>query len=266
LNQPPSVAAAAPFVRVLARMFTGSRRNAAIGLPRVPLDELYAIPAANWIAERGGEVRPSAPAHIVCDGDRLPHVAVRGERLDAGAVISAVPWHGLERTVMQAPDVLQDTLRRAAMMQSSPIVTVNLWFDRPVTPVPFVGLPGRTWQWVFDKRQAFGEAASHLSLVSSGADSVVAEPNTALIERALAEVRGALPDAGGALMHRAIVVRERRATFSLAPGEPRRPSAATPVRGLFLAGDWIDTGLPGTIESAVVSGHRAAQMVADSRS
>jgi uncharacterized protein with NAD-binding domain and iron-sulfur cluster len=54
-------------------------------------------------------------------------------------------------------------------------------------------------------------------------------------------------------------VREPRATFSLAPGEPPRPGTGTPVRGFYLAGDWIDTGLPGTIESAVASGHRAAE-------
>jgi hydroxysqualene dehydroxylase len=53
-------------------------------------------------------------------------------------------------------------------------------------------------------------------------------------------------------------VREKHATFSLAQGQPPRPGTETPVKGLFLAGDWIDTGLPGTIESAVVSGHRAA--------
>ena len=57
---------------------------------------------------------------------------------------------------------------------------------------------------------------------------------------------------------RGTVIRERRATFSLGPDEPSRPGVITDVPGLFLAGDWIDTGLPGTIESAVVSGHRAA--------
>ena len=56
-------------------------------------------------------------------------------------------------------------------------------------------------------------------------------------------------------------MRERRATFSLAPGQPARPATVTGVRGLFLAGDWIDTGLPATIESAVRSGHRAADAV-----
>ncbi|MBE3135636.1 MAG: FAD-dependent oxidoreductase, partial [Acidobacteria bacterium] len=66
------------------------------------------------------------------------------------------------------------------------------------------------------------------------------------------------PAARGAAIVAARVVRERRATFSLAPGQAPRPSTRTPVRQLYLAGDRIDTGLPGTIESAVVSGHRAA--------
>ena len=60
---------------------------------------------------------------------------------------------------------------------------------------------------------------------------------------------------------RATAVRERRATFSLAAGEPVRPDTITPLAGFLLAGDWIDTGLPATIESAVVSGHRAARAV-----
>jgi hydroxysqualene dehydroxylase len=59
-------------------------------------------------------------------------------------------------------------------------------------------------------------------------------------------------------LRHSLVLRERRATFSLRPGGPPRPSTLTPVAGLILAGDWIDTGLPATIESAVVSGHRAA--------
>jgi uncharacterized protein with NAD-binding domain and iron-sulfur cluster len=59
------------------------------------------------------------------------------------------------------------------------------------------------------------------------------------------------------------VVREKRATFSVAPGQPPRPSARTGVPGLFLAGDWIDTGLPATIEGAVWSGHLAGNMAAE---
>jgi zeta-carotene desaturase len=129
-----------------------------------------------------------------------------------------------------------------------------------VTDVPFVGLPGRTMQWVFDKRQAFGEEASHLSMVASGAEAIVARANQDLIDLAVTDIRGSLPAAAEARVLRATVVREKKATFSIAPGQPARPATETPVRGLLLAGDWIATGLPATIESAVVSGYRAAEL------
>ena len=67
-------------------------------------------------------------------------------------------------------------------------------------------------------------------------------------------------------MRKGLAVREKRSTFSLAPDAPPRPQTTTPVEGFFLAGDWIDTGLPATIESAVVSGHRAAAAVVQNQS
>jgi hydroxysqualene dehydroxylase len=114
---------------------------------------------------------------------------------------------------------------------------------------------------VFDKRALLGEASSHLSLVSSGATALVGQTNQELIDLALGELKVALPAVNKAQLRRAVVVREKRATFSVAPGQPRRPQIDTSIPGLFLAGDWIDTGLPATIEGAVVSGHRAAAAV-----
>jgi uncharacterized protein with NAD-binding domain and iron-sulfur cluster len=91
---------------------------------------------------------------------------------------------------------------------------------------------------------------------------VVGLTNDAVVSLALGELRDALPLARASAVRKASVVRERRATFSLAPGQPARPAAATPLAGFYLAGDWTDTGLPGTIESAAMSGHRAAEAVA----
>ena len=196
-------------------------------------------------------------ARIAARGDGGWVVRVRDRDVEARVVICAVPWHAI-------PDVLPDvpplrSVRDAARdTPASPIVTVNLWFDRQVTPEAFVGLPGRRMQWVFDKRRLFGGRSSHLSLVSSGAESIAARTNQELVDLATSEVLAALPQARAATLQRAVVVRERRATFSLAPGMPQRPGTRTALRDLLLAGDWIDTGLPATIESAVVSGHRAA--------
>lgn len=259
LNQSPDEAAAAPFIRVLSEMFGPDPSAAAIVLPNVPLHQMYAEPARDFILARGGEVRTNALARVIVEDDRITAVDVRGERIPTRHVIAAVPWFAMRNLFADAvPASLAPIVASADAMESKPIVTVNLWYDRQVMEETFVGLPGRAMQWVFDKRLAFGEHASHLSLVSSGADAIVGESNDELVARAAAEVQEALPGARNARVLRGTVIREKRATFSLAPGQPPRPQTNTPIDGLWLAGDWIDTGMPGTIESAVVSGHRAA--------
>jgi squalene-associated FAD-dependent desaturase len=258
LNQPTDFAEAAPFARVLAEMFTGEARASSIILPTRPLDAMYAEPARALIEARGGEVRTGAAATIRLSGEHVAGVEAGGDRWEPRAVIAAVPWFGVQALFAGRPDAVAGIVERAERMSSSPIATVNLWFDRPLLDEPFVGLPGRVMQWVFDKGAVFGDAASHLSLVSSGADAIVRLPNDQLTAIAHDELLEAFPPARRARLLRSSIVRERQATFSLAPGQPPRPSTTTAVRGLFLAGDWIDTGLPATIESAVRSGHRAA--------
>jgi len=266
LNQSIDEASAAPFVRVLAELCGSDAGASALVLPNRPLHQMYAEPARAFIESRGGRVCRGTLARIVVGGDCVVGLEVRGERVATSRIVCAVPWYSM-RTVFGSPvpPVLEPLVSSASAMTSKPIVTVNLWYDRPVMDEPFVGLPGRDMQWVFDKRFAFGAAASHLSLVSSGADALTGQPAAALIDRAAAEVNEALPAARAARLLRGTVVREKHATFSLAPGQPARPGTTTAVRGLVLAGDWIDTGLPGTIESAVISGHRAAKAVTEGR-
>jgi hydroxysqualene dehydroxylase len=285
LNQQPNQAAAPTFARVLAEMFGGDASAAAIALPTKPLHLMYAEPAREFIERHGGTVRTGATAAVeVVDGS-IAGVVADGERYSTSLVVSAVPWFSFADLFPGEPPALRETIDRARRRTSSPIVTVNLWFERPILDEPFVGLPGRTMQWVFDKslitgarageershghgdapaeQRASGGAndATHLSLVSSGAASILGRTNEELIRLAHDELLDALPASRTVRLLRATVVREPRATFSLAPNQPPRPAAQTGVRGLFLAGDWIETGLPATIESAVRSGHHAAALV-----
>jgi hydroxysqualene dehydroxylase len=282
LNQDVKVAGAAPFVRVLIEMFGPDPRGASLAFPVVPLDRLFAEPAKAYIEARGGEVRMHSLARVIVEEGRVAAVEVRGERTPVSRVIAAVPWFDVPQLVRGADRELSSLMATVAAMRTSPIVTVNVWFDRPVLDTPFVGLPGRVMQWVFDKsaiwseglgpvgngsvdrsREGVASRIAHLSLVSSGAEAVVRATNEELIALAERELRESLPRARDARLLRATVVREAQATFSLALDQPVRPGAATPVPGLWLAGDWLDTGLPATIESAVVSGHRAARAVCD---
>ena len=261
LNQPIDRAAALPFTRVLAQMLGPGARDASVAIPLKPLDELYVEPARAFLEARGGTIRTNAQARVAIDKDAVSHVSVRDEVLRAGTVICAAPWYAWGDVFAPAPSSLKSVLDAAARTPASPIVTVNLWFDRVVLDTPFIGLPGRVNQWVFDKRVAFGERASHLSTVSSSAADVVARSNEELIDLAMREISDAIPAVADATLRHATVVREKRSTFSLAPGLPPRPATRTSVKGLLLAGDWIDTGLPATIESAVVSGHWAADSI-----
>jgi squalene-associated FAD-dependent desaturase len=261
LNQPPHQAAAPVFARVLAEMLSGDPRAAAIALPTKPLHMMYAEPARTFIESRGGQVRTGTTAKILVDAGKTAGVQAGGERWHSDRVISSVPWFAFADLFDDEPPALRVLIERTRHMASSPIVTVNLWFNRRLLDEPFIGLPGRDMQWVFDKQLVLGdEAASHLSLVSSGAASILARSNDDLVRTAHEDILHAMPDARGARLLRATVVREPRATFSLAPGQPTRPPTETGVSGLLLAGDWIETGLPATIEGAVRSGHRAADL------
>lgn len=263
LNETADVAAARPFVRVVADLFGPSRHDSAVGLARVPLDELYAEPARRFVEARGGHVLLRTPAEVVVDGSRAVGVMTREGEVRARAVVSSVPWFAFGSLWRQAvPPALETIAAAAAAMRSSPIVTVNLWFDGPVMDEPFIGLVGAPIHWVFDKAAIVGERLTHLAVVTSAADHLASADNDAVTRATLDAVAAVLPRAGGRRLMRSVVVREHRATFSVAPGEPARPGPATGVEGFFLAGDWTDTGLPATIEGAALSGRRAAELVA----
>lgn len=261
LNQPIDQATATTFVEVVRRMLGPGPDDAALVIPAESLSHVLIDPAVAYVEARGGEVLRGGAARVVVADRGAIGVDVRGRVINAPHVVSSVPWHAVAALFHEVPAPLAPLVSRASAMQSAPIVTVNLWFDRAVLEAPFIGLPGRAFQWVFDKRLVSPGQGTHLSLVCSGADEIVGLENDAIIERAFTEFTAAVPAAARARLMRATAVRERRATFSLAAGEPARPAMVTPLPGFLLAGDWTDTGLPATIESAVVSGHRAARAI-----
>jgi squalene-associated FAD-dependent desaturase len=279
LNQSPDVAAARPFVRVLAELFGPRPDDAAVGLPAVPLDELYGAPAAAAIESLGGHVILKAPARVIVaaggpdshvgrtfrsagSSSRIAGVHAATEAINARAVISSVAWHSFGSIwAAGVPPEIAAVAADASRMKSSPIVTVNLWLDAPAPVGRFVGLAGGPMHWVFSKGTIYGDDTAHLSVVSSGADDLTAMENAEVTRVAWSHLQEALPPLRDRRLRRSVVVREHRATFSLAPGAPPRPPARTPLRGFYLAGDWTDTGLPGTIEGAVRSGHAAADLL-----
>jgi len=263
LNQSPDAAGAAPFVRVLAEFFGSDPDAALIGLATVPLDELFVPAATSFIRARGGDVVGHTTARLSVTASGSCVVRAGDVEIKASSVISAVPWYSFSRLWDgNVPAAIAGIGATASAMASSPIVTVNLWLDSSKAAVvpelpAFVGFVDGPMHWLFDKSRLIS-GVRHLSLIASGADDLVRMDNVTITAAAHAQIQRAIPALRDRSIERSVVVREPRATFSLAPGGPPRPGSLTGLDGFYLAGDWTDTGLPGTIEGAVVSGYAAA--------
>ena len=144
-------------------------------------------------------------------------------------------------------------------------MSIELWLDRVVLDRPMAGLRETEVEWVFDKGRLYGRegAPQHVAFIVSAAVRSAPRPNAELAAIAEAALRRYFAkEMAEARVLRSLVLREPEATFVCDPAaEEIRPGPDTPVRGLFLAGDWTNTGLPATIEGAVRSGRLAASRV-----
>jgi uncharacterized protein with NAD-binding domain and iron-sulfur cluster len=147
-------------------------------------------------------------------------------------------------------------------LRPAPIISINLWFDRALTDLDFVALRGTTVQWLFNRDRIPGAGEHGAALVLSGAHEHISRSKEELLTVALRDLGELFPAAHEAKLLHSLIIKERFATFSPCVGvDSLRPPARSPVRGLFLAGDWTATGLPATIEGAVRSGDAAAQAI-----
>lgn len=253
LNESPQAGSAVLFAAVLDRIFESPAKSSGLALPRRGLGDLL-HGFEEFVASRGGEVRYRATAL----GVRVESGAVAGlsmlrsEPVESTCVILAVPhdragwmlapeYFGPHHAITQAP--------------WSPIVSTVHTYDRPILEARFVGMLGTRTQWAFDR------GGNQVGTVRSAAFEDEGRPGDAILEETARELAEAFPRAREATLRRSRVYKERRATIRSTPElQPLRPPATTGARGLFLAGDWTATGYPPTIEGAVRSGHRAAEL------
>jgi squalene-associated FAD-dependent desaturase len=269
LNEQPELASAALLAEVMKRAFFSRRDDSAFLYSKVGLSELYCSAAREFIEQRNGVVACRAIVDNLEMGDNNMVSAVRlrdGASLQASNFIAAVPPAQLLRLL---PEAMADRrpFTRINTLKSSPIICVHVWLDREVTNAAFVGFAGTATQWLFNKRRIFSEYgerhSGYLSFVISGARELVELANDDLLKMVMHDLSAMIPQAKEAQIIKALVLKEKHATFAPDPAsDAARPSAQTDLPNLFLAGDWIQTGLPATIESAVIAGRSAAAAVA----
>ncbi len=271
LNEDPRVAAATVFEPVVRLALFQSPEDSRIGLASTGLSECYTEAAASFIRARQGRIEVDrdvaglALAEEPGNGASRRRWAVRGARLRDGSTIEArtivctVPPFQLVRLLPNEVLAGSRVFSDLASMRPAPIISLNFWFDRDITDLEFAGLRGCTIQWLFNRGKILGTGQHHISVVISGAHGHIQREKEELLSLALGELRQLIPEARKARLVHSLVIKERFATFSpTVEAVGFRPSAVTPVSGLFLAGDWTSTSLPATIEGAVKSGYTAA--------
>jgi hydroxysqualene dehydroxylase len=260
LNVPSDQASLALAAKVFRTGLLETAGGGDIGRPRVPLAELHAAPARRLLHRLGVRVCTRAKVEWIRDDAGEFRIGVAGSDVSADAVILAAPHPAAARLVPPAAAPDADRWRR---LGGSPIVNVHLRYAAPVTDLPFAAAVDSPAQWIFDRSVPGMGAQQHLVVSLSAADDAVDRPAADLVAVQRAAVAELFPAARHTPVCDAFVTREPRATFRQTSGtRAYRPTAATRLPGLALAGAWTDTGWPDTMEGAVISGNDAADVVA----
>lgn len=263
LNEPISTASASLFGETIRRAFLRSAKDSTVLFSRVGLSQLFIQPAANLLqAAQAKILYGQAVQKIIFNPTQVEGVQLQnGTFLEADTIICATPWHVARKLLPENSGLAQ----QIAPLQGSPIIGIHLWFDQTICDEPFLGFLDSPIHWLFNKTKISDlEKTAHpsVALVISAAYDFEKTSSEELLELALRECHRFLPKSKNAKLLYHFVYRARDATFQTRPEMlSHRPETKTQWENFFLAGDWTNTGLPATIEGAIWSGKKAAQMI-----
>ena len=250
LNTNIKKASAKMFVDILKEIFLNGNFAATIILPKYGLSETYCEPAKLFIEKNGGSINLSSlVTELVYNGGIIEKV-VTTEKVydDFDFIISTIPHFALEKIIAD-----ESLLKNPGLTYSS-ILNIHIWLKENPLTKNFYGLIGSPVHWIFNK-------GSHLNLVISDADEFIKKDDEELFGMVCIQLKNYV-NLNNDMITGYKVIKEKRATFI--PSNHiinKRPLQQTGIKNLILAGDWVDTGLPATIESAVKSGREASELV-----
>jgi hydroxysqualene dehydroxylase len=247
LNTTPSNASALTLRSVLLKVFFTGNKSSAIIIPAKPLTEAFCTPAVGYLLSKKSEVNCSERAVKLLVNHKNSIISVITNKRNISGfshVICAVPLYILKKI---APGVVGEF-----NLQYSPILTVHFKTGRELFKEKFIAVTNSPVHWIF-------KHASHYTIVISSAEEFSAMDNKEIENRIKKELFKQFTIAESDIVSFK-VIKEKRATFI--PDNTSmytRPGNLTNYKNLFLAGDWTNTGLPGTIEGAILSGRSASE-------
>jgi zeta-carotene desaturase len=252
--------------KVIRELFMNSAFAGSMGMSKVPLSELYAGAQA-FLEQRGSSVlfNTNVESAQWNEQTRQWTLATRTGALASDFLVLALPFEATAKLLPQMPPGEGATALGAQLecIEHWPICSVHLWFDREITTLDHAVLLDREIHWMYNKSSLQPwRRGYYLELVISASREFARFTREQAIEQAVRELGDFFPAAASAHLEKAALVKEMRATFGVPPGiDAARPTSVSPWPNCFLAGDWIATGWPSTMESAARSGHLAAEAI-----
>lgn len=241
LNTPVAIASAQVFLNVLRDSLAADRASSDLLLPTTDFSSLFPEPATRFIEAHGGRVHRSTRIGSLDELDRFDH-----------KVLAVAPYH----LAALAPGIAEQF-----RFEWQPIATCYLAYPgATLLPFPMIGLDtaaGGHAQWVFDRGALCGQQGI-LAAVISGAGPWQELGHDELAAAIHEQIAAMLPGLRPPRKH--WIIEEKRATFACTPSL-ERPTTATSVPNVWLAGDYVAGDYPATLEGAVRSGIAAAQSI-----
>jgi len=261
LNTAPETASAQVFLHVLRDGLDAERAASDLLLPRVDLSALFPEPAARYVEARGGNVLTGERVTGIDAGEGGYLVETASGRHAFTHVICALPPHRVNAFLLGVT-ALAEIAETIDRLTYQPIYSVYLGFPEHVhLSTPMLGFDSDLLQWAFDRGALCGQRGV-IGLVISAEGAHESLPHHELAQLCYQELQQQLGTLPAPMWHR--VIAEKRATFACRT-DLARPPAATPLRNFYLAGDYVASDYPATLEAAVRSGVAAARMILERR-
>lgn len=250
LNTNLEKASAFVFYEVLMQIFFKGNFASTIILPKYGLSESIIKPAISFIEKNGGTIIASEIVREVFVKNQKI-VLIKTDKMiydNFDYIISAIPLYSLEKIITKK------TLGINLELEYSTIVNIHIWLNDINLHDKFYGLLNSPLHWIFVKEK-------HINIVISDADYLADKSKEEIFKLVIDELIQYTSIVSEDILQYKII-KEKRATIVPAVDIlNKRPDSRTPIKNFFLAGDWTNTGLPSTIESAVKSGRIAAENV-----
>ncbi|EKD41217.1 MAG: phytoene/squalene synthetase fused to flavin containing amine oxidoreductase [uncultured bacterium] len=258
LNESVDVASAHHLLTVLQKGLLGGAFDSQFLIPKKSLNALIGNPAQTYLEMRGHKIIKSTSAlHLhVLDNIVRELECSNGEKIKTDYFVSALPPRGLLKII---PKGFVDSLTYFSgikKLKFSPIISVNLWFDQNFIPELFVGASSTKTHWFFNKNRISdiqGPPYHYVGVLSAAYD-LLETPGHVIKEMVLNDLYKLFPEGKKAKLLHSLVGKEREATICHSTEtETYRPFQQSPFENFFVTGDWTQTYLPATIESAALS-------------